>query len=193
MTEGMAFEPTLDGGSGTEPELDREPWAQAALTELGMKIREARRAAGMVQADLGKVLDRTATSVSYWETGKRDPGIPALLRIAEALGVAAASLLPDRAPKGAQEAAPGRLARVEVKGFRDLGIVRVTESTLGGEAMLRAETTDGAVAEFPASSLHFITWLPPGVQVPERAAVTSGDPWSHGDDDDLDDDDRGPF
>ena len=44
--------------------------------------------------------------------------------------------------------------------------------------MLRAESADGAVAEFPASSLHFITWLPEGVQAPAReepAAIGSDD------------------
>lgn len=61
---------------------------------------------------------------------------------------------------------PGRLARCEVKGFRDLGVVRVTETTLGGEPMVHAERTpwsgpdfEGDAADFPASSLHFVTWL----------------------------------
>ena len=71
---------------------------------------------------------------------------------------------------------PGKLAHVEVKGFRDLGVVRVSESTLGGVAMLRAVDADGAVAEFPASSLHFITWLPEGVELAAepRRALTPG-------------------
>jgi transcriptional regulator with XRE-family HTH domain len=168
-------EPALDG------DPDRESWAQTTLTDLGMNIRAARQAAGMTQEDLAKAVDRTQTAVSYWEAGKRDPGTPDLLRIAVALGVSAASLLPDTAPPPAR----GRLARVEVKGFRDLGIVRVTESTLAGEAMLRAETEDGAVAEFPASSLHFITWLPEGVKAP--AALTMREPASFGDYDDEDD------
>ena len=74
------------------------------------------------------------------------------------------------------ETPPGRLAHVEVKGFRDLGVVRVSESTLGGVAMLRAVDADGAVAEFPASSLHFITWLPEGVELAAepRRALTPG-------------------
>jgi hypothetical protein len=61
----------------------------------------------------------------------------------------------------ADTAAPaGRQARVEVKGFRDLGIVRITETTLAGEPMLHAEKDDGSAADFPASSVHFITWIP---------------------------------
>ena len=70
---------------------------------------------------------------------------------------------------------PGKLAHVEVKGFRDLGVVRVSESTLGGVAMLRAVDADGAVAEFPASSLHFITWLPEGAtEADVRRALPAG-------------------
>jgi hypothetical protein len=79
----------------------------------------------------------------------------------------------------------GRLARIEVKGFRDLGVVRVTEVTLAGELMVHAERTPwssaeftGDAADFPASSLHFVTWLPETaaavmVASPQRA-VTSG-------------------
>ena len=180
MTGDMASGTAQDGGGETEP----ESWAQTALTDVGANIRVARQAAGMTQEDLASRLGCTQTAVSYWEAGKRDPGIPDLLRIAVALGVTAASLLPDTAAPADENAAQGRLARVEVKGFRDLGIVRVTESTLAGEAMLRAQSADGAVAEFPASSLHFITWLPEGAQVPAReepAAIGGGcypdEPW----------------
>jgi len=95
----------------------------------------------------------------------------------------------------------GRLARVEVKGFRDLGIVRVTETTLAGEPMLHAERTEwsgpgfkGDAADFPASSVHFVTWLPEGAVPPSdaRPALTAGDesdPWGS-DDDDYE---NGPF
>jgi transcriptional regulator with XRE-family HTH domain len=179
-------------GLAGEPELDREPWVQVMLGELGAKIRDARKAAGMTQEQLAALLPVGRAEVGHYETGYANPGIVGLLRIAEALSVPAASLLPDTAPKAAQGAAEGRLARVEVKGFRDLGIVRVTESTLAGEPMLRAESTDGAVAEFPASSLHFITWLPDGAQVPlrEPAALPARDYYV----DEPDDwDERNPF
>lgn len=70
---------------------------------------------------------------------------------------------------------PGRLARVEVKGFRDLGLVRVTETTLAGEPMLHAVREDGVSADFPPSSVHFITWIPDGaLTVTEARAALSG-------------------
>jgi hypothetical protein len=81
----------------------------------------------------------------------------------------------------------GRLARVEIKGFRNLGIVRVTETTLAGEPMLHAECDDGSSADFPPSSLHFITWLPEGALRGPAAAIPASlgdddDPWAGGDD-----------
>jgi transcriptional regulator with XRE-family HTH domain len=178
-----------DPVTGTEAE---EASAGGVLAAPGARIREARSSAGLSQESLGEQIGVGRSTVGHWETGHADPGVTGLLRIAEALGVAAASLLPDPAPKEAQGPAEGRLARVEVKGFRDLGIVRVSESTLAGEAMLRAVSADGAVAEFPASSLHFITWLPEGAQVPphEPAAIAArGDEW----DEDADWHERNPF
>jgi len=114
----------------------------------------------------------------------------------------AAALKEADEPAAEPEPTPaGRLARVEVKGFRDLGIVRVTETTLAGEPMLHAERTEwsgpgfkGDAADFPASSVHFVTWLPEGA-VPAsnaRPAITAGDdgdPWGS-DDDDYE---NGPF
>ena len=92
---------------------------------------------------------------------------------------------------------PGRRARVEVKGFRDLGIVRVTETTLAGEAMLHAERDDGSSADFPASSLHFITWLPEGAPEMTRAMLPPGrggfDPAYELGDTADDDDTESPF
>jgi DNA-binding XRE family transcriptional regulator len=127
-------------GLAGEPGLDREPWVQEVLTGLGANIRAARTAAGMTQEALAEVLGCTQTAVSYWEAGKRDPGVQDLLRIAEALSVPAASLLTDTAPEGAQGAAGGCVApggyfaeisffgRIEHTGY-------VTEVTLhGGQA-----------------------------------------------------------
>ena len=82
MTEGLAFEPEDDGG--------RDP----VLTDLGERMRLARLRAGMTQEDLGGKLGVTQTAVSYWEAARRDMGIGDLLRIAEACGVPASSLLP---------------------------------------------------------------------------------------------------
>jgi hypothetical protein len=176
MTEGFSAEPALDRPEAPDARDAQLAVARAALRRLSL-IDEM---AGMGQRD-------------------DDPELRARCRHA-AGALATMDRLVTEGPQVPQEAAEGRLARVEVKGFRDLGIVRVTESTLAGEAMLRAETADGAVAEFPASSLHFITWLPPGVQAQGRPAITRANPDYDGDgwdsrDDGLDDEDDGemPF
>jgi hypothetical protein len=99
-------------------------------------------------------------------------------------------------PESPAAAPRGRLANVEVKGFRDLGVVRVSEATLAGEPMLHAERTEwsssgfrGDAADFPASSLHFITWLPDGaLEDAPRAAIPAG---RTRDDDDEDDGETG--
>ena len=105
----------------------------------------------------------------------------------------------------APEPSPGRRARVEVKGFRDLGVVRVTETTLAGEPMLHAECDDGSSADFPPSSLHFITWLADGALAPvtraelppSRGGFDPEHEFSYaedmaGEDDDLDDETEAP-
>jgi hypothetical protein len=108
-------------------------------------------------------------------------------------------------PEAGQEAPPsaGRLARVEIKGFRELGIVRVTEAAFAGEPVVHVERTpwsspgfEGDAADFPASSLHFVTWLSaanvarlaaarPALAAGYDAGEDYGDPGA-GDDDDTD-------
>jgi hypothetical protein len=181
MTEGMAFETALDGGGGTALSLSER--IDKALQDSMDRCARCKACDNQVDAVLGVLREVLA---------EKDAEIARLTaegtehrRTIRAIGDARQDE-PEAAP------AEGRFARVEVKGFRDLGIVRVTESTLAGEAMLRAESTDGAVAEFPASSLHFITWLPEGAVVPksEPAALPARDYYV----DEPDDwDERNPF
>lgn len=100
----------------------------------------------------------------------------------------------DPAIPAADQPSPGRrLANVEVKGFRDLGVVAVSETTLAGEAFLHAESRDGSAADFPASSVHFIAWLPPGSEWPEKPRALASAQRYDTDYWDADADDRGPF
>lgn len=59
----------------------------------GERIKQARQAVGMTQADLAKLLDVPFQSISQWERGVRNPKYSTLQRIAEALGVSADSLM----------------------------------------------------------------------------------------------------
>jgi len=52
---------------------------------LGENIRKLRRARGLTQEELGKMLDMTAQTVSKWERSEREPDTEMLPRLADAL------------------------------------------------------------------------------------------------------------
>ena len=52
---------------------------------LGERITELRKAAGMNQSDLARVMDVTRQAVSKWETGQSSPDAANLIRLAELL------------------------------------------------------------------------------------------------------------
>lgn len=68
-----------------------------ALARAGLRIRAARKAAGLSTHQLAAVLGVSPSAVIGWENGKRDPGVGGLARVAAALGVTAASLLAEDA------------------------------------------------------------------------------------------------
>ncbi len=61
--------------------------------QLGKKIRELRKKRGWRQIDLAAHAELSKTHVCELETGKREVGLLALERIAEALEVKASELL----------------------------------------------------------------------------------------------------
>jgi transcriptional regulator with XRE-family HTH domain len=56
-------------------------------TIVGENLCSARRAQGMTQRDLAKVIDTDAAQVSRWERGAVRPNDTTLARLAEALNV----------------------------------------------------------------------------------------------------------
>ena len=60
-----------------------------------MKIREARKAAGMKQGDLARLVGVSNVAVSNWENGRTNPGTDKLKRIADALHTTVDSLLTE--------------------------------------------------------------------------------------------------
>lgn len=57
------------------------------LPELGPRIAHARRARGLTQEQLAKLIGRPKNSVSDWERGERVPSIEVIAEIADALRV----------------------------------------------------------------------------------------------------------
>jgi transcriptional regulator with XRE-family HTH domain len=56
-------------------------------TELLQRLVDARKAAGLTQRELGRLLGVTQTAVSYWEGGGRDMGLSTAAEYAKAVGM----------------------------------------------------------------------------------------------------------
>ncbi len=68
----------------------------AEYAEMLRLLREARRAAGLTQADVGRALSRTQGAVSKMENGEIRIDPIELQRLAELYGVEVGALLPGR-------------------------------------------------------------------------------------------------
>ena len=82
------------------------------LASVGSRIRTAREDRGLNLHELARLSGISAPALSLIETGKRDLRVTSLLRIADALRIAAGDLLQD-SPAGA--------VRVAARGGYDLG------------------------------------------------------------------------
>ena len=54
---------------------------------FGDHLRALREAAGLSRAELARKASVPASTLRHWEGGRGMPGLPTLLRLAEALGV----------------------------------------------------------------------------------------------------------
>jgi transcriptional regulator with XRE-family HTH domain len=68
---------------------------------VGRRIKEAREDAGLTQSDLAIALDITQTAVSYWEGGKRTPGLDDIVKLTQVLHRDPGYFFPD-APNRSQ-------------------------------------------------------------------------------------------
>jgi len=66
---------------------------------LAPRLREARDEAGLTQAELATRMGRTQTAVSYWESGKRIPGLDDLIDFSVAVGKDVFFFLPPDQPR----------------------------------------------------------------------------------------------
>lgn len=65
------------------------------MDTTGKRISAARTARGWSQEELGTLLGYTQTAINYWENDKRSITVDKLIRIAHALEIPTAELLPD--------------------------------------------------------------------------------------------------
>lgn len=70
---------------------------------LGEKIREARKRAGLSQADLAAAVGQSQGSVSFYEKGEREPDLDTLHKIAGAVGLTVGDFFGDELPAVPQQ------------------------------------------------------------------------------------------
>ncbi|WP_326700189.1 helix-turn-helix domain-containing protein [Streptomyces sp. NBC_01754] len=68
-------------------------WAVTRRRELGQRLGDTRRAAGMSQEHLGDLIGVERRTIQRYEAGTRDPRYTDLLLLANALGVDLADLV----------------------------------------------------------------------------------------------------
>jgi len=82
--------------------------------EIGKRLREARREAGLSQEQLGEVLDYTATMISAFETGRRRLKLEDLARVCIALDKEPTYFLGSAVPRAEPEAGVALKLRAEL-------------------------------------------------------------------------------
>ncbi len=62
-------------------------WVLSRRRQIGDRIRDARRHAGLTQMRLGELVGRDHRTIHRWEYATADPDLTDLLLLADALGV----------------------------------------------------------------------------------------------------------
>ena len=157
---------------------------------VGSQIKAALKAAELTQADLAAKLGVHQVAVSYWVTGRRSIGVDALQRVAVALGVSAASLMPDDDPPAASLPAPVTVfgaVRLELMGHR-YRQGQLAEVVIAGTPFLHLTTADGGVELYRPDAVYCLTPATPSAGL--RAELPAPDDYG---DDDYDDAPGAPF
>ncbi|SRR6266571_494059 len=104
--------------------------------ELGQKIRQARKARGLNQAQLGQMLSLSRTSITNIERGRQRILCHLLVEISNAVGVEARHLLPSRPKHSSElvEALPEYLSAKEKRWIEELVRTTPEESPNAGSA-----------------------------------------------------------
>ena len=74
--------------------------AGASARTFGARLRLTRTAAGLTQEAVARVLEIPTTSLSHWETGRREPSLRNLRKLSAALGVRTSVLLGEEEARG---------------------------------------------------------------------------------------------
>jgi transcriptional regulator with XRE-family HTH domain len=114
-------------------------------TWVARRVREARDHAGLTQAELAERLDVTQTAVSYWEGGKRAPGLDDLIAIADALNQPVTYFLPLKSSRESIRTLLRATAdRLDARQLRDVldALLDEAEALPGLKQQVAITTTD---------------------------------------------------
>lgn len=75
--------------------MAKNPFRLNNLDALGRRLKEARKQAGLTQADVAQYLGTTQQSITRWETGKAELPLGAIKRLAQLYAVSVDFLLAD--------------------------------------------------------------------------------------------------
>ena len=97
---------------------------------MGNRLRELRKQQKMTMKQLGEVVDLAESTISQYETGKRQPDNETLLKLSEVFGVTVGYLL------GAEENAPAE------SGKRSVSDDEIKFALFGGDGEITDEMYD---------------------------------------------------
>lgn len=66
--------------------------------EIGTRIRTMRKSRGMTQEELGKAIGQSASSITMYETGRREPDFETLEALADVFNVPLVFFVPGSSP-----------------------------------------------------------------------------------------------
>ena len=74
--------------------------------EIGLRIRTMRKSRRMTQEDLAKAIGQSPSSITMYETGRREPDIETLEAFADVFNVPLSFLISDEAPMESKQVDP---------------------------------------------------------------------------------------
>lgn len=69
--------------------------------EIGLRIRTMRKSRNMTQEDLAKAIEQSASSITMYETGRREPDLETLEALADVFNVTLGSIVSGETRNGA--------------------------------------------------------------------------------------------
>jgi Zn-dependent peptidase ImmA (M78 family)/DNA-binding XRE family transcriptional regulator len=167
------------------------PVSSNAAATVGARIRRARIKKGFSQAQLGDMLEKTQTAVSYWEAGRRSPDLDDIVELADVLGVEVGYFFERSEAKPKDSSGKKRVllrAEATLRPFQDLAqdieafadFADANMKSLPRQIRVAAEDPSGAAQQLLAQAQ--VRKLPVNVEGLARSCGVNVAPWDFNDD-----------